>query len=92
MLISLHEQNKSFHFWNMNISEETFLVNLGIHVRQLREKKGLSQQSLADDCNINKSQIARLEVAKVNTGIKTLAKIANALDVELKELFDFSIK
>lgn len=92
MLISLHEQNKSFHFWNMNISEETFLINLGIHVRQLREKKGLSQQSLADDCNINKSQIARLEVAKVNTGIKTLAKIANALDVELKELFDFSIK
>ncbi|CAA9198513.1 hypothetical protein FLA105534_02153 [Flavobacterium bizetiae] len=92
MLISLHEQNKSFHFWNMNISEETFLINLGIHVRQLREKKGLSQQSLADDCNINKSQIARLEVAKVNTGIKTLAKIANALDVELKELFDFPLK
>ncbi|MBE8725215.1 helix-turn-helix domain-containing protein [Flavobacterium hungaricum] len=76
----------------MNISEETFLVNLGIHVRQLREKRGLSQQGLADDCNIDKSQIARLEVAKVNTGIKTLFKIANALGIEPKELLDFHSK
>jgi len=76
----------------MNISEETFLVNLGIHVRQLREKKGLSQQGLADDCNITKSQIARLEVAKVNTGVKTLMKIAIALDIEPKELLDFPLK
>lgn len=76
----------------MNISEETFLVNLGIHVRQLREKKGLSQQDLADDCSINKSQIARLEVAKVNTGVKTLVKIANALDIEPKELLNFPLK
>ncbi|MFC0777683.1 helix-turn-helix domain-containing protein [Flavobacterium sp. HJSW_4] len=76
----------------MNISEETFLVNLGIHVRQLREKRGLSQQGLADDCNITKSQIARLEVAKVNTGVKTLVKIANALDIEPKELLDFPLK
>lgn len=76
----------------MNISEDTFLINLGIHVRQLREKRGLSQQGLADDCNINKSQIARLEVAKVNTGIKTLIKIANALDIEPKELLDFPTK
>lgn len=76
----------------MNISEGTFLVNLGIHVRQLREKRGLSQQALADDCNLNKSQIARLEVAKVNTGIKTLIKIANALEIEPKELLDFPLK
>lgn len=76
----------------MNISEETFIINLGIHIRQLREKKGLSQQGLADDCNISKSQIARIEVAKINTGVKTLIKIANALDVEPKELLDFNIK
>jgi transcriptional regulator with XRE-family HTH domain len=76
----------------MSISEETFLVNLGIHVRQLREKKGLSQQGLADDCEIQKSQIARIETAKINTTIKTLVKIANALDVEPKELLDFPLK
>lgn len=73
----------------MNISEENFIVNLGIHIRQLREKKGLSQQGLADDCGITKSQISRIEVASINTTVKTLVKIANALDIEPKELLDF---
>lgn len=81
-----------YDFWNMNISEETFITNLGIHIRQLREKKGLSQQALADDCDIKRNQIARIERAEINTGVKTLVKIANALDVEPKELLDFSVK
>jgi len=76
----------------MDISEDTFIVNLGIHVRQIREKKGLSQQDLADDCGITQNQVGRIERAEINTTIKTLVKIANALNVEPKELLDFSIK
>ncbi|SHM69120.1 helix-turn-helix domain-containing protein [Flavobacterium chilense] len=76
----------------MNISEETFIANLGIHVRQLREKKGMSQQDLADDCSITQNQVGRIERAEINTTVKTLIKIANALDVEPKELFDFPLK
>ncbi|PBJ13083.1 helix-turn-helix domain-containing protein [Flavobacterium sp. ACN6] len=76
----------------MDISEETFIVNLGIHVRQIREKKGLSQQDLADDCGITQNQIGRIERAEINTTIKTLIKIANALDIEPKELLDFPLK
>lgn len=76
----------------MEISEETFIINLGIHIRQLRENKNLSQQDLANDCNIPKSQIARIERAKVNTTIRTLVKIANALQIEPKKLLDFTIK
>ncbi|OIV42755.1 helix-turn-helix domain-containing protein [Flavobacterium johnsoniae] len=76
----------------MNISEETFISNLGIHIRQLREKKGLSQQALADDCEITRNQIGRIERAEINTGIKTLIRISNALDIDLKELLDFPLK
>ena len=76
----------------MDISEDTFIVNLGIHVRQIREKKGLSQQDLADDCDITQNQVGRIERAEINTTVKTLVKIANALNVEPKELLDFSIK
>ncbi|QOG04649.1 helix-turn-helix domain-containing protein [Flavobacterium sp. MDT1-60] len=76
----------------MDISEETFIMNLGIHIRQLREKKGLSQQDLADDCGIPRNQIGRIERAKINTGIKTLIRIANALDIELTELLSFQLK
>lgn len=76
----------------MEILEEAFIINLGIHIRQLREKKNLSQQDLANDCNIPKSQIARIERAKVNTTVRTIVKIANALEIEPKELLDFTIK
>ncbi len=76
----------------MNISEETFITNLGIHIRQLREKKGMSQQDLADDCGITQNQVGRIERAEINTTVKTLVKIINALDVEPKELFNFLIK
>jgi transcriptional regulator with XRE-family HTH domain len=76
----------------MNISEETFIANLGIHIRQLREKKGMSQQDLADDCGITQNQVGRIERAEINTTIKTLVRIANTLDVEPKELFDFPLK
>lgn len=74
----------------MDISEETFIINLGIHIRQLREKKNLSQQDLANDCNIPKIQIGRIERAEVNTTIRTLVKIANALQVEPKDLLTFN--
>lgn len=76
----------------MDISEETFIINLGIHIRQLREKNNLSQQDLANDCGIPKAQIGRIERAKVNTTVRTLIKIANALQIEPKELMDFKVK
>lgn len=76
----------------MEISEETFITNLGTHIRQLRESKNLSQQDLADDCSIPKAQIGRIERAEINTTVRTLVKIANALEIEPKELLNFQIK
>ncbi|TRX21315.1 helix-turn-helix domain-containing protein [Flavobacterium franklandianum] len=74
------------------ISGETFLINLGIHIRQIRERKNLSQQNLADICDLPKTTIGRIERAEMNTTIKTLVKIANALEIEPKELLNFQIK
>ena len=71
----------------MDISEETFIANLGIHIRQLREKKGLSQQDLADDCGIPRNQIGRIERGEINTTIISLYKICNALEINIKDLF-----
>lgn len=76
----------------MEISEVDYIINLGIHIRQLREKKNMSQQDLANDCGISKSQIARIEVAKINTTVRTLIKISNALGIEPKDILSFSIK
>lgn len=74
------------------ISGETFLINLGRHIRQIRERKNLSQQNLADICDLPKTTIGRIERAEMNTTIKTLVKIANALEIEPKELLNYQNK
>jgi transcriptional regulator with XRE-family HTH domain len=74
------------------ISGDIFLIQLGVHIRQLRERENLSQQNLGDMCNFPKSTIARIERAEINTTVRTLIKIANALEIEPKELLNFQIK
>jgi transcriptional regulator with XRE-family HTH domain len=77
-------RNYLFGILSMEISETQFLEELGIHIRQLREKNSLSQQELANFCSVPKVQIGRIERAEINTTVRTLVKIANALDVEPK--------
>lgn len=74
------------------VSEEDFIKYLGIHIRQIREGKNLSQQSLADISDLPKTTIGRIERAEINPTIKSLVKIANALEIEPKELLDINTK
>jgi transcriptional regulator with XRE-family HTH domain len=74
------------------VSEEGYIVDLGVHIRQLRERKSISQQNLADMCNMPKTSIGRVERGEVSVTIRTLIKIANALEIEPKELLNFQMK
>lgn len=74
------------------ISREDFLINLGTHLRQIREGKNFSQQSLADISNLPKTTIGRIERAEISATISTLVKIADALEIEPKELLNFQVK
>lgn len=76
----------------MDISKELFISDFGVHVRQLREKKNMSQQNLADYCSMSKRQIGRIERGEINTSLGTIVNIANALDIEPKELLNFTVK
>ena len=57
----------------------------------MREEKNISQQVLADICNVPKSTIGRLERGEVNPTVKTLLKISNALNIEFIHLFLFKV-
>lgn len=76
----------------MEISKELFIINFGVHLRQLREKRNMSQQDLANDCNISKRQIGRIERGEINTTLRTIVNIANALEIDPKELLNFTVK
>ncbi len=56
---------------------------------QLRDSLGLRQVDLANRADIDDGFLRRIETGKVNPTIKTLEKIANGLEVEMKDLFDF---
>lgn len=76
----------------MEISKELFIINFGVHLRKLREKNNMSQQDLANDCNVSKRQIGRIERGEINTTLGTIINIANALEIEPKELLNINFK
>ena len=51
--------------------------------------KKISQEILAYSADIPISQVGRIERGEINTTISTIKVIANALNIPLKELFDF---
>jgi transcriptional regulator with XRE-family HTH domain len=63
--------------------------SLGLRIRQLRMSKGLTQEQLADLSGISRQYIGDVERGERNIAIVNIEKIARALGVTLRELFDF---
>lgn len=62
----------------------------GAKLAYVRKQKKLSQMKLAEIVDMNFNYIGQIERGEANVTIKTMRILANALDIELKELFDFS--
>ncbi len=63
--------------------------SVGARIREIRESLNMEQQQLAARIDIEKSSMSRIESGKTNPTLWTLAKIANALEVEIYELLYF---
>jgi len=59
-------------------------------VRQVRQAKGFTQESLAAAAELEFSQVGRIERGVINTGLSTVFVLARTLQVDVRELFDFS--
>lgn len=62
----------------------------GAKLAYVRKSKKLSQIKLAEMVDMNFNYIGQIERGEANVTIKTMIAIANALNVELKTLFDFT--
>ena len=74
-------------FLSVSIKEEIFLKKFGSRVRELRKENGFSQFELAIECGVPKNQIGRIERAEINTSLKTILKISEALQIKPVDLF-----
>ncbi len=62
---------------------------LGERIRELRKIRGLTQEQLAELIDVEQKHVSRLELGKSFPTIERLEKIAGALNVPLKDFFDF---
>ena len=62
----------------------------GRKLAYIRKSKKLSQMKLAEIVDINFNYIEQIERGEANVTIRTMHTLADALDIERKELFDFT--
>lgn len=64
------------------------LKAFGKKIKSVRKAKGLSQLDLEIESGINRTEISRIENAQRNIEFYTIVKLANALDVSVRDLFN----
>lgn len=62
---------------------------MGARIKTLREQQGLSQRKLALMIGSNQTHIWQIENGTVNVGLGILCRLADALEVNVRDLIDF---
>lgn len=61
----------------------------GEKVQHIRLMKDLTLRKVAQNCDLDDSNISKIENGKFNVQLSTIIEIAKGLGVEAKELLDF---
>ncbi|SEM17132.1 HTH-type transcriptional regulator, repressor for puuD [Chryseobacterium taichungense] len=68
-----------------------FRIAFGKKVEECRKKLGLSYRQLAQKCDVDHSNISKIEKGEVDVRISTIQELAKGLEVHPQELFDFEM-
>lgn len=68
-----------------------FLKAFGKHLTVKRKEKQISQETLSFEAGLDVMTISRIERGLLNISIGNVYKIATALKIHYKELFDFEL-
>lgn len=61
---------------------------IGARIKQIRTKKGFTQEELSERIEINPKYLSSIERGKENPTLNTLIRIAESLEVDLGEIFN----
>lgn len=73
------------------IRDDKGIKQLGKKLKKLRLEQKVTQSQLAYEAGISREQIGRIEKGEINTSVSNVFALAKALNVELKDVFDFKI-
>jgi transcriptional regulator with XRE-family HTH domain len=73
----------------MDENSGIFLLMLGKNIARIRKEKGISQVQMANEMEMDRSNLRRIEAGRTNPTTITLHRISKVLAVSLEQLFDF---
>lgn len=76
---------------NNKLDNSRFKILLGENLRRIREDKDLSLRQLAQRCDVDYSNIGKIEKGKMNITLNTIFELIEGLEITAKELFDFDL-
>jgi transcriptional regulator with XRE-family HTH domain len=68
--------------------KKDILIKFGKKVRDERAKLGLSQEELASRAGVHRTYIGMIERAEKNITLENIEKVAKALGIRIKNLFE----
>jgi len=63
-------------------------AQFGSAIRILREERGYSQEELAERAGLHRNYVGGVERGERNVGLENIVKLAKALAVRTRDLFD----
>ena len=79
----------NFAYYNSHLNTMTNInIKFGKRVRELRLEKGLSQEEFSYKADVHRTYIGMIERAEKNISLVNIEKIAKALGINIKDLFD----
>ena len=70
------------------MSSENILEIFGRNVQKYRKGKEISQEKLAEIAGVHRTYVGMIERAEKNITLRNMEKIANALNVKIKDLLE----
>jgi transcriptional regulator with XRE-family HTH domain len=67
-------------------------VRFGEHLKSVREGKSLSLRRLADLCDLDNSNISKIEHGKFDIQLSTIVELAKGLNVHPRELLNYDFE
>lgn len=79
--------NKIFiQIFEMGVVYEEEIFYISSRIRELRKERRLTVQELAYRCDMERSNLSRIEAGRTNLTVKTMCIICNALSVSLRDV------
>ncbi|WP_406240094.1 helix-turn-helix domain-containing protein (plasmid) [Acetobacter orientalis] len=69
-------------------ADDSLLTVVGIRIKRIRVETGFSQQEFAKAAGMSNNYAWRVEAGRQNMSLKTLSRIAIALNISMADLLD----